>query len=110
MPGSNVVIATDRDTLHSTIADVVREAMLDHVPKALEEAQKPEWLHRDAVKERYGLTDRQLQYLRNNNRITYSQHGRRIWYQTESVESYFAEGRVDAQRENPSQCSSTGRG
>ena len=70
--------------------------MLQHVPDALREADKAEWLHPDTVKERYGLTNRQLQYLRDNERVTYSQHGRRIWYQRESIEAYFDEGRVDA--------------
>jgi hypothetical protein len=70
--------------------------MLDSVPDAIQEAQKAEWLHRDEVKNRFGLTDRQLQYLRDENKVTYSQHGRRIWYLRESVEEYFEEGRVDA--------------
>jgi len=70
--------------------------MTEAVPDAMEEAQKADWLHRDEVKDRYGLTDRQLQYLRDERKVTYSQHGRRIWYQRESVESYFEEGRVDA--------------
>jgi hypothetical protein len=70
--------------------------MLEHVPDAMREARKAKWLHRDEVKERYGLTDRQLQYLRDNNKVTYSQHGRRIWYLRESVEEYFEEGRVES--------------
>jgi hypothetical protein len=53
-------------------------------------------MDRDEVKDHYALTDRQLQYLRNRNKITYSQHGRRIWYLRESLEQYFEEGRVDA--------------
>jgi hypothetical protein len=57
---------------------------------------KSKWLHRDEVKDQYGLTDRQLQYLRDEEKVTYSQHGRRIWYLRESVEEYFEEGRVDA--------------
>lgn len=96
------VVVADMETLRSALADFVRETMVKHVPQAISEASKPEWLHRDAVKEQYGLTDRQLQYLRDHNRVTYSQHGRRIWYHRASLEAYFEEGRVDAsQQANP---------
>lgn len=95
MSESPIVVA-DSDTLRNTVADVVRDVMVDAVPDAIREAQKAKWLHRDEVKDRYGLTDRQLQYLRDNDEITYTQRGRRIWYLRESVENYFEKGRVDA--------------
>lgn len=91
------IVVADVDTLRDALADLVRESMIEHVPDAIEEAQKAKWLHRDDVKQRYGLTDRQLQYLRDENKITYSQRGRRIWYLRKSVEEYFEEGRVDAE-------------
>ena len=90
------VVVTDRDALRETIADIVRETMISAVPDAIHEAQKSKWMHRDEVRDRYGLTDRQLQYLRDNKKVTYSQRGRRIWYLRESIESYFEEGRVNA--------------
>lgn len=93
---SNRIIVADGDTLRTALADIVRDSMIQHVPDALREADKAEWLHPDTVKERYGLTNRQLQYLRDNERVTYSQHGRRIWYHRESIEEYFDEGRVEA--------------
>lgn len=92
------IIVADPEMLRTTLADCIRDVMIEHVPAAMEEASKPKWLHRDAVKEKYGLTDRQLQYLRDNEEVTYSQRGRRIWYLRESVEEYFNEGRVDAKR------------
>jgi len=95
MSDSSIVVA-ESDTLRDTVADVVRDVMVDAVPDAIQEAQKSEWMHRDEVKDEYGLTDRQLQYLRDEKKITYSQHGRRIWYLRESLEEYFEEGRVDA--------------
>jgi hypothetical protein len=95
MSESPIVVA-DSDTLRDTVADVVRDVMVDAVPDAIREAQKAKWLHRDEAKDRYGLTDRQLQYLRDNDEITYTQRGRRIWYLRESVENYFEKGRVDA--------------
>lgn len=96
MAESEDIIVADGDILRDALTDAIRESMLEHVPDAIKEAQKAKWLHRDDVKQRYGLTDRQLQYLRDENKITYSQRGRRIWYLRESVEEYFEEGRVDA--------------
>jgi len=95
MPKTPIVVA-EGDTLRDAVAEVVRDAMVDAVPDAIQEAQKSKWLHRDEVKDQYGLTDRQLQYLRDENKVTYTQRGRRIWYLRESVEQYFEEGRVDA--------------
>jgi 5-bromo-4-chloroindolyl phosphate hydrolysis protein len=91
------IVVVESETLRDTVADVIRDVMVDAVPDAIQEAKKAKWLHRDEVKEEYGLTDRQLQYLRDENRVTYSQHGRRIWYLRESIEEYFEEGRVDAE-------------
>jgi hypothetical protein len=96
MPDAAEIIVADRATLREALSRVIRESMLEHVPQAIEEAQKAKWLHRDDVKQRYGLTDRQLQYLRDENKVTYSQRGRRIWYLRESIEEYFEEGRVNA--------------
>jgi hypothetical protein len=96
MSESDSVVVATPETLRDTVADVVRTVMLDSVPDAIQEAQKSKWLHRDEVKDEYGLTDRQLQYLRDERKVTYSQHGRRIWYLRESIEAYFKEGRVDA--------------
>lgn len=96
MAESEDIIVADGDILRDALTDAIRESMLEHVPDAIKEAQKAKWLHRDDVKQRYGLTDRQLQYLRDENKVTYTQRGRRIWYLRESVEEYFEEGRVDA--------------
>jgi len=95
MPDTPVIVAGS-DDLRDVVADVVRDVMVDSVPDAIQEAQKSKWLHRKQVKDRYGLSDRQLQYLRNEKKVTFTQHGRRVWYLRESVEEYFEEGRVDA--------------
>jgi hypothetical protein len=90
------IVVVESETLRDTVADVIRDVMVDAVPDAIQEAKKAKWLHRDEVKDQYGLTDRQLQYLRDEKKVTYTQRGRRIWYLRESVEEYFEQGRVDA--------------
>lgn len=95
MSDSELLVARPYE-LKDVLRDVVRRELKESAPDALREAMKSKWLHRDEVKDRYGVTDRQLQYLRDERKITYSQHGRRIWYLRESVEKYFEEGRVDA--------------
>ena len=95
----NTVFVTDRDTLNSTVAEAVRDAMLATVPDAVREATAPEWLSREEVCERYGLTSRQLTYMRSKRSVEYTQHGRRILYKRESLEEWIEEGRVEPQRD-----------
>lgn len=90
------VALVDMETLKLTVADAVEQKIEERAPDVLREAMKPKWVHRDQAKDKYGLSNRQLQYLRDQNKVTYSQHGRRIWYLRESLEEYFQEGRVDA--------------
>jgi hypothetical protein len=90
------VIVADRDDLQDAVAATVRRAMLNEVSEAIREASLPEWLSREQAKQRYGLTDRQLTYLRQKRRVEYSQHGRRIFYRRASMDRYFEEGKVKA--------------
>jgi 5-bromo-4-chloroindolyl phosphate hydrolysis protein len=96
---NEVVIATTAREIETVIERVVERAMLKAVPNALREALAQEWMSRDQVSERYGLTARQLTYLRSQKQITYSQHGRRILYERVSIEQYIAHGRVEASGE-----------
>lgn len=93
MPDTPVIV-TDRATLEDVIESAVDERLSERLPEALEEAQKPEWAQKEYVKNRFGWTDRQLQYLRDNNRIEYSKRGRRILYHVPSLEEYLDKGRV----------------
>lgn len=92
---ANVVVA-DQEKLRDTIESVIRRVMLDEVSEAMRLADLPEWLSREQAKERYGLTDRQLTYLRQERRVEYSKHGRQIFYRRESMDEYFEEGKVKA--------------
>jgi len=93
---SEIVIVTTAEQIEAIIERVVEQAMLETVPDALREALAPKWMSRDQVQECYGLTPRQLTYLRSKRRVTYSQHGRRILYERASIEQYIANGRVAA--------------
>jgi len=90
------VIVTDAETLETTVERVIERVMLDRIPDAIQEANQPDWLSRDTVCDRYDLTPRQLTYLRSNNRIEYTQHGRRILYNRASLERWIENGRVKA--------------
>ena len=92
---ANIVVA-DRDDIRRAIESVVRRVMLDEITEAIRLADLPEWLSREQAKERYGLTDRQLTYLRQERRVEYSKHGRQIFYRRESMDEYFEEGKVEA--------------
>lgn len=91
---STPIIVTDRDSLHTAVAEAVRKAMLETVPDAVREATAPKWLSREEVCDRYGLTPRQLTYMRSQRSVEYTQHGRRILYSRASLEEWIDEGRV----------------
>ena len=88
------LIVTDANTLRKAVGAAVEDLLLNKVPDAIREAQKPKWAGKDYVKNHFGWTDRQLTYLRNKGRIEYTQHGRRILYHVPSLEKYIEEGRV----------------
>lgn len=88
------VIVTDDKTINAVVERAVKKAMLQTVPEAVREATAPEWLSREEVCERYGLTSRQLTYMRSKRSVEFSQHGRRILYNRESLENWIEEGRV----------------
>jgi len=93
MPDTPVIV-TDEQTLRETVQEAVDARLEARLPEALEEAQRQEWAGKEYVKERFGWTDRQLQYLRNEGRIDYSKRGRRILYHVPSLEEYLEKGRV----------------
>jgi hypothetical protein len=93
MPDTPVIV-TDEQTLREAVQEAVDERLQARLGEVLEEAQKPEWADKEYVRERFGWTDRQLQYLRNEGRIDYSKRGRRILYHVPSLEEYLEKGRV----------------
>lgn len=88
------IYITDAETLRETVQEAVDERLREALPEALEEAQRREWGDKEYVKDRFGYTDRQLQYLRYNHRIEYSKRGRQILYHIPSLEQYLEKGRV----------------
>jgi len=91
----STVIVTESDKIEDAVSDAVRRAMLQAVPEAIREATAPEWMGREEVCQRYGLTPRQLTYMRTNRNIEFTQHGRRILYNRKSLERWIDEGRVE---------------
>ncbi|MES3629942.1 MAG: helix-turn-helix domain-containing protein [Longimonas sp.] len=87
-------IVTDTETIEQIIQDAVEGVLMTRVPDALREAQKPEWMRPEQVEQRFGLTKRQLTYMRNNGNVEYTQRGRRILYKVESIEAWIEAGRV----------------
>ena len=96
---STSVIVTEQEKIDHAVAKAVRQAMLETLPEAVREATAPEWLSREEVVERYGITSRQLTYMRSKRSIEYTQHGRRILYRRASLEEWIDEGRVEPLRD-----------
>lgn len=97
---SSHIIVTDRDSLERAVAKAVRRVIAEVVTEAVREAHAPEWLSREEVCERYGLTARQLTYMRTKRSVEFSQHGRRILYSRDSLEQWIDEGRVNTKSDS----------
>lgn len=91
---NHTIIVTERDKLEEAVARAVRDAILETVPTALRVAAASEWMSRDEVCNCYGLTPRQLTYMRDKRRVEFTQHRRRILYNRASLEAWIEAGRV----------------
>ena len=74
--------------LESIIRDAVKETLEQALPTLVKESTTKQYLTREEVKELTGFNDRRLQYLRDTDKIKYSQDGRKILYLRESLSEY----------------------
>ena len=80
--------------LDEALSRVLEPALEKKLPDALRNAMRAAWLSGNQVTAEYGLTSRQLTYIREKRRIEFTQHGRRILYKRTSIESWISEGSV----------------
>lgn len=83
-----------QDKLDQAVIKGLKEALEEVLPSALRDAQRSEHLSGKRVTAEYGLTPRQLTYMREKRRIEFTQHGRRILYKRASLDAWISEGNV----------------
>ncbi len=79
-----------KQTLKEVVAEVLSKSNRGPIPPA------KQWLNRRDVKEILGVSDAQLQYLRDSRQIPFSQFGRKIIYKADDIEAFLIRHRVEA--------------
>lgn len=69
------------------------------IPAIMRQANRKEYITTKEFKELTGCSHRVQQYLRNENKIPYSQEGRKIIYKTTDVEKFMDERRIEARED-----------
>lgn len=94
--GSPLVIVSDAATIAAALGPEIRATLTEWLPALIKQAVSKPWLTRQEVVELTGLSPRQLSYLRATRQVTFSQRGRTILYETESIYRLIEAGKVTA--------------
>lgn len=92
---TQIFIPTE-DKFREILNETVDRLLARRIPEIIRKANRKEYITTAEFKELTGCSHRVQQYLRDENKIPYSQEGRKIFYKTEDVESFMAERRVKA--------------
>lgn len=92
---SNIELVEVED-LKESLREIVREVITGTIPSSPKSDKS--WLNRHDVKRILGVSDAQLQYLRDSRQIPFSQFGRKIVYKAEDVEAFLNRHRVEAHK------------
>jgi hypothetical protein len=74
------------DTLHKILEDAVEGVITSRLGKALRGPQTPVWMRPEQVEQRFGLTKRQLTYMRSRGNAEHTQRRTRLSYEASSTE------------------------
>lgn len=83
----NSIQITFSDELLEVLTQAIKEAVKEELPKYQDSFQK-DWLSTEEVMEMLHVSRRTVQNYRDEGKISYSQHGRKILYPREGVEEF----------------------
>ncbi len=83
-----------REDLESIIEKAVKKTVNESLPEAIRKATRKKWLNTEEVMEILQCSRRHIQYLRDNELISFSQSGRTIRYTIEEVERFLNSHKV----------------
>ncbi|OAN62433.1 hypothetical protein A8B79_02460 [Balneola sp. EhC07] len=89
----NAYIPTKED-LEQIIEKAVKHTVTKSLPEAIRKATRKKWLNTEEVMELLQCSRRHIQYLRDEELITFSQSGRTIRYDIEEVENFLNSHKV----------------
>jgi hypothetical protein len=89
-----VFIPTE-DKFKEILNETVEKILARRIPEIIRQANRKEFITTKEFKELTGCSHRMQQYLRDEQKIPYSQDGRKIWYKTKDVEKFMEERRIE---------------
>lgn len=99
LEGDRVQYVAERKELEHYFDDRIRKILKEEIPKLLKNLGKKEWLTKKELMELTGWSSRTVQYMRDEKRIPFSQHGRKILYPRQGIID-FLEAHYIAPRED----------
>lgn len=82
-----------REILNDTVDSILEQ----RIPQIIRKANRKEYITTKEFKELTGCSHRVQQYLREENKLPYSQEGRKIFYRTDDVEKFMSDRRIEPQ-------------
>jgi hypothetical protein len=71
-----------------------KQMLHQELPKIIRAANRKEWLTTKDLRDDFGISYELQKYYRDEGLISYSQQGRKIWYETESVEKFISDRKI----------------
>jgi len=68
----------------------------ERIPEIIRRANRKEYITTNEFKDLTGCSHRIQQYMRDENKIPFSQEGRKIFYKTTDVEKFMDDRRIEA--------------
>lgn len=93
---ANVFIPTQQ-AFEDILERKVESLLQRKIPEIVRRASRKEYITTKEFEELTGCSYRVQSYLRTENKIPYSQEGRKIFYRTEDVEKFMDERRIEPQ-------------
>ncbi|GAA5522332.1 helix-turn-helix domain-containing protein [Aliifodinibius salicampi] len=86
---------TSKEELNETVQAAVKKLLEKELPSLLRKAKRKEWINTNELMELTGWSRRTIQYLRDKNKIPFSQEKHRILYPTEGIEEYLRSNLIE---------------
>lgn len=85
LEGDQLQFVAERKELELYFNQVLKEILIEEIPKLIKDLGKKEWLTRQELQTLTGWSSRTIQHMRDTRQIPYSQHGRKILYPREGI-------------------------
>lgn len=92
---ADIFIPTKKE-FQDIISETVDAILAQRIPEIIRRANRKEYITTAEFKDLTGCSHRVQQYLRDENKIAFSQEGRKIFYKTTDVEQFMDDRRIES--------------